>query len=83
MGLSNLNQRLILFFLACLAVAVLPMFFFWYLTASLLLLKAFVIICIIDFILKKSYRKKMGLILIPILSALLVAILTYYVKLKI
>ncbi len=72
-------HRLIPLFLACLVLAFAPSFFSWYLVITIVSIKAFVVICIIDYIRKTTLRKRFGLVLAIMLTALIVSLVLMYV----
>lgn len=69
MNLSLSTHRLIQIFLAGLFIALLPSMLFWYLAIVILFAKMFIIICIIDFIRKTTFRKTIGSVLVVLLLA--------------
>jgi hypothetical protein len=70
--------RLIPLFLACLFLALIPSFFGWYLVIMVVSIKAFVVICIIDYIRKTTIRKNFGLILSVGIVALIISLVVMY-----
>ncbi|MBL7702807.1 MAG: hypothetical protein JNM14_11190 [Ferruginibacter sp.] len=69
---ANIDVRkFIPFFLISICIATTPHLFFWYLVALAICVKAFVVICVVDFFRKTSLRKNFGLVLsVMILAAI-------------
>lgn len=78
MNLTLDGHKLIQIFLGCLILASMPVLFFVYLAALVLLTKIFIVICIIDFISKTSIRKRFGLFLISVYLAYMVSLVIFY-----
>lgn len=79
---TTINIRmLVAIFTGCLIIALIPAFFFCYVAILILFTKAFVVICLIDYIRKTTMRKISGLILaIMFLAGIVAAIVIYLAK---
>ncbi len=74
-------QKLIPVFFVCLFIALIPSFFFWYILLLAICIKAFVILCIIDYIKRTTMRKKIGLLLsVMILAAIASLVILYFLN---
>lgn len=73
MNTSINTQRLVPLFMVCLFIALVPSLFFWYLAALSLLIKIFVVVCLIDYLGKTTIRSHFGLVLIAMFLAAIIA----------
>ncbi len=71
-------HRLVPLFLVCLFLALIPSFFGWYLVIMIISIKAFLVICVIDYFRKTTIRKSFGLIVSAIILAFIISMLVLY-----
>jgi hypothetical protein len=80
MNISVAGHRPLHIFIVTLLIAIMPPVTGWYFAFVLLLFKVFVIACVIDFITRGNYRKKLGYVLAPMIASCIAAfIITYLI----
>jgi len=80
MNTSINMHRLIQLILVFLLLSLVPSFFGWCLAITLISVKAFVVICIIDYFKKTRMRKSFGLVLSAMIVALMISLIILNVK---